>query len=78
MVRSLTGKVSRYFTLTEQDLQVAKQVLRCKCLVGLTNKMEESLQQFQLLFHWPLVGTPRKNNATADTSSSSSSTTTTI
>jgi len=67
MVRSLTGKISRYFTLSEQDLQVAKQVLRRKCLVGLTKKMEESLQRFQLFFHWPLVGVPRKNATTADT-----------
>jgi hypothetical protein len=76
MVRSLTGKVSCYFTLTEQDLEVAKQVLRRKCLVGLTNKMEESLQRFQLFFHWPLVGIPRKKDITADTSSPSSSSTT--
>lgn len=68
MVRSLTGKVSRHFALSEQDLEVAKQVLRRKCLVGLTDKMEESLQRFQLFFHWPLVGIPRKNSSTADTS----------
>ncbi len=40
--------------------------------------MEESLKQFQLFFHWPLVGIPRKNDTTTDTSSSSSTTTTTI
>jgi hypothetical protein len=68
MVRSLTGKISRHFALSDQDLEVAKQVLRRKCLVGLTDKMEESLHRFQLYFHWPLVGIPRKNSSTADTS----------
>lgn len=60
MVRILTGRMERSInSLTDQDLIVAKEVLRRKCLVGLTSAMEESMTRFQSFFGWPLRGIER-------------------
>jgi len=38
--------------LTKDDLTTAKEILRRKCLVGLFDKMQESLIRFELYFGW--------------------------
>lgn len=50
MVRSLTNNFEGY--LTVEDLQVAKEVLRRKCLVGLLREKETSMKRFEKFFGW--------------------------
>ena len=38
--------------LTRQDMMVAKEILRTKCLVGIYGDVENSLKRFQLYFGW--------------------------
>ena len=48
MVRSLTGKMEG--PLYIDDIMMAKEVLRRKCLVGLMDRMEESIVRFHYYF----------------------------
>uniref|UniRef100_A0A7S4HHZ9 Sulfotransferase domain-containing protein n=1 Tax=Odontella aurita TaxID=265563 RepID=A0A7S4HHZ9_9STRA len=50
MVHMLAGKTRG--PATEEDLEVAKEVLRRKCLVGLVHRMDESVQRFESYFGW--------------------------
>jgi len=47
-------------TLNQQDLNLAKEILRRKCLVGLMSKFIESLTRFQRYFH--LIMSPKKQS----------------
>jgi hypothetical protein len=77
MVRALTGKTSTAeltSELTIQDLELAKEIIRTKFVVGLTDKLEESVHRFNMLLgidennpknrdcineFFPIVGDPR-------------------
>lgn len=48
MVRSLTNKMTG--PLSSDDISIAKEVLRRKCLIGLMEGMEESVQRFHSYF----------------------------
>ena len=48
MVRSLTNKMEG--PLSPDDIEIAKEVLRRKCLVGLMERMEESIVRFHTYF----------------------------
>ena len=50
MVRSLTNKMEGYLTI--QDLEIAKEVLRRKCLIGLMKEKHVSMKRFELFFGW--------------------------
>lgn len=50
MVRFLANK--RAGSLTWHDLELAKQILEQKCLVGLLEKAEESMKRYERLFQW--------------------------
>jgi len=50
MVRLLTNKFTE--RLTGEDLEVAKEILRTRCVVGLMDRMEESLERFDTYFGW--------------------------
>lgn len=52
MVHVLAGKTKG--PATEEDLEVAKEVLRRKCLVGMVDRMEESVDRFGAYFGWDL------------------------
>lgn len=51
MTRSLTQKLSAP-GLRDEDLEKAKEFLRTKCLIGLTNKFDESKKRFENYFGW--------------------------
>jgi len=53
IVRSMVDKKKGY--LDEQDLEAAKDILRRKCIIGLTNKRDESMERFQAYFGWKHV-----------------------
>lgn len=53
MTRMLVGKMEA--KLVPDDLQIAKDILERKCLVGLMSQMEESLERFQRYFGWELT-----------------------
>ena len=50
MVRFLTNEMTG--TLQWHHLDLAKEILGRKCLIGLVNKFEESLKRFELYFGW--------------------------
>mmetsp|Transcript_8150 Transcript_8150/g.11836 ORF Transcript_8150/g.11836 Transcript_8150/m.11836 type:complete len:379 (+) Transcript_8150:120-1256(+) len=50
MVRLLTNKFTE--KLSGEDLEVAKEVLRTRCVIGLMDRMEESLERFNTYFGW--------------------------
>uniref|UniRef100_A0A7S4V8J3 Sulfotransferase domain-containing protein n=1 Tax=Ditylum brightwellii TaxID=49249 RepID=A0A7S4V8J3_9STRA len=53
MVRSLAGKAdSPGAPLTERDLDVALEIVRRKCVVGLLSNMEESVDRFSSYFNF--------------------------
>ncbi|KAL7456891.1 hypothetical protein ACHAWC_008368 [Mediolabrus comicus] len=52
MTRTLVGKVDNAIPLTEADLDVAKEILRRKCVVGLLDEKTESMKRFAKLFGW--------------------------
>jgi len=52
MTRMLIGKPID--PLTPKDLEEAKEIIRTKCLVGLTSEMDESLNRFEAYFGWTL------------------------
>lgn len=57
MVRSLVGKLNQRSPqnqppLNRNDLDVAKEILRRKCLVGLFDEKTESLKRFEKFFDW--------------------------
>jgi hypothetical protein len=52
MTRTLVGKVDNAIPLTEADLDVAKEILRRKCVVGLLDDKTESMKRFAKLFGW--------------------------
>ena len=51
VTRSLSGSTKSEI-LNEQHLEVAKLILREKCLVGLFDRMTETFDRFQRFFHW--------------------------
>ena len=51
MVRSLVGKKSSD-DLADDDLFVAMEIIRRKCVVGLVDRIEESMERFQSYFGW--------------------------
>jgi hypothetical protein len=52
MTRTLVGKVDNSIPLTEFDLDVAKEILRRKCVVGLLDEKADSMKRFERLFGW--------------------------
>ena len=52
MTRTLVGKVNNQIPLTAVDLDVAKEILRRKCVVGLLDEKAESMKRFARLFGW--------------------------
>ena len=52
MTRTLVGKVDNQIPLTAVDLDVAKEILRRKCVVGLLDEKAESMKRFARLFGW--------------------------
>jgi len=50
MVRVLTNKFRG--KVTGEDLEVAKEILRTRCVIGLMDRMEESLERFDTYFGW--------------------------
>ena len=55
MTRFLTNKFTG--TLTEDDLHVAMEILRRKFVIGLEDKMKESILRFERYFGWGLQAT---------------------
>ena len=58
MVRSLVGKMEA--GLTEEDIAAAKEIIKTKCLVGLMDRMEESVERFRQYFGFDIK---KKDNA---------------
>ena len=52
-VRYLTNQVTKAY-IDESDLNMAKEILRRKCLVGLISQKEESIARFEKYFGWHL------------------------
>ena len=52
MTRFLSHQMTK--KLTSDDLNVAKEVLRRKCIVGLLDEMGESMSRFEKVFGWRL------------------------
>jgi len=52
-VRFLTNQLTKAY-VTDEDFQLAKEVLRRKCLVGLLIEKEESMERFSNHFGWNL------------------------
>ena len=52
MTRTLVGKMDNQIPLTAVDLDVAKEILRRKCVVGLLDEKAESMKRFARLFGW--------------------------
>lgn len=52
ITRQLVNKQSKHVPLSPEDLVLAKEILRRKCLVGLVDHLEESLLRFQQYFAW--------------------------
>jgi len=50
MLRSLVNKMDGYLTM--EDLDMAKEILRTKCLIGLLTKKQASMKRFQAYFGW--------------------------
>jgi len=64
MVRSLVGKADNIGTpLTRQDLDVAIEIIRRKCVVGLMDDMEETIHRFNSYFSFRESG-EQKNDKT--------------
>ncbi len=62
LTRYLTGRINN--VLTEQDLNVAKEILRRKCVVGLLEDKVESMRRFDTIFGWKISSSttsPEKN-----------------
>jgi hypothetical protein len=53
MTRFLTGELTKA-ELTKADVNVAKEIIRRKCLVGLLNEKGESFARFERYFGFPL------------------------
>ena len=62
MVRSIVNKNDPSYDITLQDLLVAKEVLRRKCLIGLLEEKEESWRRIKQLFgqDWDAIGSDKK------------------
>jgi len=52
MTRLLIGKYKKACVITEEEFQMAKDVLRRKFTIGLMSKMEESVERFDRRFGW--------------------------
>ncbi|KAL7473940.1 hypothetical protein ACHAXS_014285 [Conticribra weissflogii] len=52
MVRTLVGKVDTHSHLIREDLDMAKEILRRKCLVGLLDEKAETMRRFIKFFGW--------------------------
>lgn len=50
LVRYLTN--FRYGEVTDEHLELAREVLRRKCVIGLYERIEESMQRFESMFGW--------------------------
>ena len=57
LTRSLSG--AKHATLKEADLEVAKEILKRKFVIGLYDKMHESMARFELYFGWQLDANSR-------------------
>jgi hypothetical protein len=64
LTRYLTGRVNNI--LTEQDLNVAKEILRRKCIVGLLEEKVESMRRFDTIFGWKLRTSGGKHETITD------------
>jgi hypothetical protein len=60
MVRMISNR--KKGPITNYDLEVAKEFLRTKCLVGLQSSMNDSLDRFQRYFGWGLKDTDINGN----------------
>ena len=61
MVRSLVQKMTG--PLVPEDVFIAQEILRRKCLVGLMEEMEESIRRFHSYFHYRYLGIEEDENA---------------
>lgn len=52
ITRQLVNKQSKHISLLPEDLTLAKEILRRKCIVGLVDRLEESMLRFQRYFGW--------------------------
>jgi hypothetical protein len=52
MTRQIVGKSSKKETLTRDDLEHAKQLMARKCLIGVIDHYQESIQRFSAYFGW--------------------------
>lgn len=52
MVRTLIGKVDAQHPLTRDALDIAKEILRRKCVVGLLDEKAESMRRYEKIFGW--------------------------
>jgi len=50
MTRSLTGQVRG--EITQDHLNLAKEILRRKCIIGLFDHHEETMRRFKIYFNW--------------------------
>jgi len=53
MVRYLTNQATKAY-MDESDLKLAKEILRRKCLIGLTTEKDQSFARFEKFFGWRL------------------------
>ena len=52
LTRSLSG--NRQSQLEKSDLEVAKEILKRKFIIGLYDRLQESIEKFELFFGWHL------------------------
>eukprot|EP00804_Cyclotella_cryptica_P005077 CCRYP_011515-RA/>CCRYP_011515-RA protein AED:0.03 eAED:0.03 QI:975/1/1/1/1/1/2/104/601 len=57
LTRSLSG--NKYSILQDSDYEVAKEILQGKFIVGMYDRMEESMERFELFFGWTLDASAR-------------------
>ena len=64
MTRHLSGKYEA--DLIEQDLQISKGIVRNNMLVGLINRLEESMDRFEAYFGWRFTLNPTEQEVCRD------------
>jgi len=60
MTRMLVGKL--WEPLEHHDLEIANEILKKKCLVGLQENMQESLERFETYFGWKLIDLVKRDD----------------
>jgi hypothetical protein len=62
MVRTLVGKIWPPAPLVQVDLDVAKEILRRKCVIGLLGEKGESMKRFERFFGWDVDVSSDRND----------------